>query len=87
MILDLLVLGTISVVQFTYLAPLYLMFLCISYLTIKGLVFFGEIMSIIDLLVAFYIFLMFFGMEITGVYFTIFAWFIYKLIFTFLGDV
>ncbi len=86
MILDLLVLAVITIAQFTSLEPFYLMFLSISYLTIKGLMFLGEIMSSIDLLVAFYIFLMFLNMEITGVYFTIMAWFLYKLVFVLFAD-
>ncbi len=86
MILDLLVLAVITIAQFTVLQPLYVMFLSITYLTIKGTVFFGEVMSAIDLVVAFYIFLLFINIEITGVYFTILAWFLYKLVFVLFAD-
>lgn len=87
MALDIMTLITITIAQFTSLHPYYLMFLSIGYLTIKGLVFFGELMSAIDLVVAFYIFLLFLGVEINAAYFTILAWFLYKLVFVLFADV
>ena len=80
MALDILVVATIILIQLEILFPLNLMVFSIVYLLGKGAMFFGEPMSAIDLLIAFYIILMIFGIKITLVYFMIIGWFAYKFI-------
>ncbi|MBS3070939.1 hypothetical protein J4407_01405 [Candidatus Pacearchaeota archaeon] len=87
MVLDILTLVTISLAQFSSIFPIQLMLFSIFYLLLKGIMFFGEPMSIIDILVAFYIFLMILGINITLIYLVILFWFLYKLIFVLVGEV
>lgn len=62
-----------------------LLLISAGYLAAKALVFFGEGMSLVDLGIAFYILLMIFGIK-TFIYYIIAFWFLYKLLFTIVGD-
>jgi len=84
-ILDLLVLTTISLAHFNIVFSVYLLFLSVAYLGIKGFMFFPEPMSFIDLAVAGYIVLLFFGLNIALLYWIAAFWFAYKLVFTLVG--
>lgn len=84
-LLDLLVLVTITLAHFNIAFSLYLLVLSLAYLTIKGVVFFPETMSMIDLVFAIYILLLLFGLNITLLFYLAAAWFLYKLIFVLVG--
>lgn len=85
MALDLMVLITITLTQFSLVPTLPLLISSSTYLSAKGIIFFGEFMSIMDLLIAFYLILMIFGLKITFVYYIMLGWFLYKLFFVILG--
>lgn len=82
MVLDILVLMSISFAHFGFFFPTILLFMSSCYLAVKGAVFFSEPMSRIDLGIAFYVLLMAIFNFTTFLYYPIFAWFSYKLIFT-----
>ncbi len=82
-LLDLFVLIIATITHFNILVSLTLIILSSGYLIIKGVAFFGEGMSFIDLGVAVYLLLMLIGVR-TFVYYIIMAWFLYKLIFSFI---
>jgi|TARA_Y100000034_G_scaffold59011_1_gene71829 hypothetical protein len=85
-ILDLFVLTAISLVHFSMISgATNLLLFSISYLVVKAVVF-RDIMSYIDLGVAFYILLMIFGIKISFIFYLAMAWFIYKLFFTIMGN-
>ena len=86
MVLDLFVITAIILVHFSmiYGATILLLF-SISYLVVKAVIF-RDIMSYIDLGVAFYILLMIFGIKISFIFYLAMAWFIYKLFFTIMGN-
>ncbi len=82
MILDALVLATITLTQFTSISTFPLLLSSITYLGSKGLIFFGEPMSTIDLFIAIFLILMIFGVKIMFAYYLMLGWFLYKLLFT-----
>jgi hypothetical protein len=85
-ILDLFVLTAISLVHFSMISgATNLLLFSISYLIVKAVIF-RDIMSYIDLGVAFYILLMIFGIKISFIFYLAMAWFIYKLFFTIMGN-
>ncbi len=80
--LDLLALVSLSLAHFEIIFSLYLLLISATYLGIKGMVFFGEPMSIIDLVIAFYIILVMIFRIQTFVYYIILGWFIFKIFMT-----
>ncbi len=84
-ILDALVLTTITLTQFTSASTFPLLLSSITYLGAKGFLFFGEPMSTIDLFIAVYLILMIFGVKIIFAYYLMLGWFLYKLLFTLLS--
>jgi|TARA_Y100000310_G_C20696719_1_gene826235 hypothetical protein len=83
---DLFVLLVITLTQFNIISgATILLLISAGYLTTKALMFFNDIMSKIDLGIAFYIILMIFGLK-TFIYYIIAFWFLYKLLFTIVGD-
>jgi len=86
MSLDLFVLLVITLTHFDVISQTtILLLMSIGYLTFKAFLFFDEIMSKVDLGIAFYIILMIFGLK-TFIYYIIAFWFTYKLLFTIVGD-
>lgn len=83
--LDLLALISLSLAHFEVIFPLYLLLISATYLGIKGMIFFGEPMSIIDFGVAFYIILVMIFKIQTFVYYIILGWFIFKIFITLPG--
>lgn len=83
MILDMLTLFSLTLVHFEIIFPVTLLFFSSGYLGLKGLIFFGEPMSMIELVIGFYILLVALFNFSTFIYWIIFVWFLYKLIFTF----
>ncbi len=85
MFMDLFVLFVISFAHFNITTGI-TKFLLISagYLTLKAVAF-RDVMSMIDLIVAIYILLMIFGISSSFYYFIAF-WFLYKLLFTIIGN-
>ena len=85
MILDLITLISVGIAHFGYGFQTALLLMAAAYLVIKGGIFFDEPMSKIDIGVGVYIFLMAIFHFSTFVEYIIFAWFLYKLIFTLVG--
>ena len=86
MSMDIFVLFVMSFVHFDIITgATFLLLISAGYLTAKALAFFGEGMSIVDFAIAFYIILMIFGVK-TFIYYIIAFWFLYKLLFTIVGD-
>ena len=81
--MDLFVVVTMFMAQFGGVLPIPLMITSITYLGFKGIFFFGEPMSIIDLLIALWILLMIFGVKSIIIFYLILVWFMYKLYFSF----
>jgi hypothetical protein len=82
-ILDVFVLVTLFLTHYGWFVSPLMIFFSFFYLIFKGVLFFGEIMSTIDLLVAFYLVLMVFGLK-TFIFYIIVFWFLYKLFFAFM---
>jgi len=80
--LDIFVLITLFLTHYNWLLSPLMIFLSFIYLVFKGILFFGEIMSTIDLLIAIYLILMVFGLKTFIFYFIVF-WFLYKIFFAF----
>ena len=85
MILDLITLVSVGIAHFGYGFQTSLLLMAAAYLVIKGGIFFSEPMSKVDVLIGAYIFLMAIFHFSTFVEYIIFAWFLYKLIFTLVG--
>lgn len=85
LLLDLLALISLSLAHFEIIFPLYLLLISATYLGIKGMVFFPEPMSIVDLGVALYIILVMIFQIQTFVYYIILGWFIFKIFITLPG--
>jgi len=77
--LDLLALISLSLAHFEVIFSLYLLLISATYLGIKGMIFFGEPMSIVDFGVAFYIILVMIFQIQTFIYYIILGWFIFKI--------
>ncbi len=86
MFMDIFVFSVMTLTHFDIISgATILLLISAGYLTVKGFVFFENVMSKIDLVVAFYIILMIFGVT-TFIYYFIAAWFLYKLSFTIMGS-
>lgn len=85
MLMDLFVLFVISFAHFNIISNItFLLLFAGGYLTLKAIAF-RDVMSMIDLIVAVYILLMIFGVR-TSIYYVIAFWFLYKLLFTIVGN-
>lgn len=84
MILDLMSFAIISLTQFNLIFSIPLIISSSVYLGSKVLLF-KDFLSMIDALVAIYLILMIFGIQITLIYYMILGWFLYKLLFTLLS--
>ena len=85
MFMDLFVLFVISFVHFGIISDITSpLLISAGYLTLKAIAF-RDVMSMIDLIVAIYILLMIFGIS-TSFYYIIAFWFLYKLLFTIIGN-
>lgn len=82
LLLDLLALVSLSLAHFEIIFSLYLLLISATYLGIKGMIFFPEPMSLIDLGVAIYIILVMIFHIQTFVYYIILGWFIFKIFIT-----
>ncbi len=84
-ILDMFTLASITLIHFDIFFAWYLISVSVTYLVLKGVIFFGEPMSMVDFLIGIYLLLMLVGIQFTYVYYFIIFWFSYKLFFTVLG--
>jgi len=85
MILDLIALVAVGIAHFGFGFQTTLLLLSAGYLMIKGGIFFEEPMSKIDVLIGAYIFFMAIFHFTTLIEYFIFAWFLYKVVFTLAG--
>ncbi|MFH1325323.1 MAG: hypothetical protein ABIH49_00950 [archaeon] len=86
MILDLFVLGAISLVQFNIAIPAIVLFYSAGYMGLKALLF-RDVMSMLDLVIGVYILIVaIFGFT-SFFYYIALAWISYKLVFTLFGSV
>ncbi len=86
MAMDIFVFLVISLTHFDMISgATVLLLISAGYLATKAVLFFDDVMSKVDLGVAFYILLMIFGVK-TFIYYIIAFWFSYKLLFTIVGD-
>ncbi len=85
MLLDLLVMISVGLAHFSAGFYTTLILMSAGYLLVKGLLFFDEFMSKIDLGIAVYIFLVAIFHFTTFIDYFIFGWFLYKVIFTIVG--
>lgn len=84
MILDLIVLGTITFSHFGFALPLFFFIYCFAYLSIKALLF-RDLMSAIDFVAGVYILVAGIFHFTSFFYYFILGWFLYKLLFTLIG--
>lgn len=84
-VLDLIVMIFVGIAHFGYGFQTTFLLMSAGYLIIKGGIFFSEGMSKIDLGIGIYIFLMAIFHFTTFIEYFIFAWFLYKLVFTLFG--
>ena len=78
--MDVFVLITIFLTHYAWFISPMMILASFVYLVFKGVLFFGEIMSMVDLLIAVYLILMVFGVK-TFIFYLIVFWFLYKIFF------
>ena len=84
-LMDLFVLFTLIVTHYNWIVSPVLILLSFLYLVAKGVIFFGEILSIFDLLVALYFVLIVFGIHFNLLFYFGVVLLLYKIIMGFIG--
>lgn len=85
MILDLIVLVAVGLAHFGFGLQTTLLLMSAGYLVVKGSIFFDSFMSKVDIGIGIYVFLMAIFHFTTFIEYFIFAWFLYKVVFTLAG--
>ena len=83
-LLDLIVLFTLIVTQYGWIISPILIILSFLYLFAKGIIFFGELLSMLDLLIAIYFALLIFGIHFNLLFYFGVVFLLYKIIMGFL---
>ena len=81
--MDLFVLFTLIVTHYSWIVSPILILLSFLYLTAKGIIFFGELLSMLDVLVAFYFVLFVFGITFNLLFYFGVILLLYKIIMSF----
>lgn len=84
-ILDFVVLFDLIVTHYNWLISPILILFSIIYLIAKGIIFFGELLSMLDLLVALYFILFLFGINVSLLFYFGVIFLIYKIIMGFMS--
>jgi len=84
-LLDLFVLFTLIVTHYSWIVSPILILLSFLYLVAKGIIFFGEILSMLDLLIAFYFILIIFGVHFNLLFYFGVILLLYKVIMSFIS--
>jgi len=84
-LLDFFVLFTLIVTHFHWLVSPLLILLSFVYLIAKGIIFFGELLSMLDLLIALYFILIVFGIGFNLLFYFSVAFLIYKIVMGFMS--
>jgi len=82
---DLFVLFTLMVSHYDWIVSPIMILLSFVYLAAKGFIFFGELLSMLDLLVAFYFVLFVFGIHFNLLFYFGVVFLLYKIIIGFAG--
>lgn len=82
-ILDLIILIVILGLHFNFIHSFIITVLAVLYLIFKGIIFIGDLFSLLDILVGIYLVLMYLGVQ-TFITYIIIIYFIYKIVFSFI---
>ncbi len=82
-LLDVFALFTLVVTHYGWIVSPILILLAFLYLAVKGFIFFGELLSMLDLLVAFYFILFVFGIQFNLLFYFGVILLLYKIIMSF----